>query len=342
MARKLLSTTLLLALCLTILLICFYAIASARENQGSRPAHIGFFYPISTNGTLAGKTSNDFSFHVLAGVSLRENAFCLSGIASIVKENANGVLISGISNHVGRGARGLQLAGIVNEIKKETSGAQIAGICNISGNMTGLQIAGLANIAADQHGLQIAGLINKSKNANAQIAGILNMGKKVRGIQISGLINIADECDYPIGLINIIKNGEKQIGLTVDESGNTIIAFRSGGRVLYGILGAGYNYPNPDARYVLEGGMGAHIGLSRHLRLNMEITLATMSDLQNDVFMKTTLRPLISYRIAQQIELFAGPTLNHSGPNDLLWEGDGVAVINDLYFGWLAGIQINL
>jgi hypothetical protein len=36
-------------------------------------------------------------------------------------------------------------------------------------------------------------------------------------VQLSGFINIADSCDYPIGLVNIIKNGDAAIGASIDE-----------------------------------------------------------------------------------------------------------------------------
>ncbi len=165
----------------------------------------------------------------------------------------------------------MQVAGVLNQIKGEAQGAQIAGFANVTGSADGAQVAGFANISKDaeacswrgsatvpvipMHRLQgfanvaksseaaqVAGFINVAKEANTQVAGFINIAKKVSGVQISGLINIAEESNYPIGLINIIKKGEKQIGVSVDETGNTLINFRSGGKVLYGIVGAGINY----------------------------------------------------------------------------------------------------
>jgi hypothetical protein len=49
-------------------------------------------------------------------------------------------------------------------------------------------------------------------------------------VQIAGFINIADSSDYSIGIINIIRQGEKGIGVSVDETKTAMVSFRSGGR----------------------------------------------------------------------------------------------------------------
>jgi len=351
MIRKYLGITLLFAVCTVIIFLCFYSIASAQEAPATRPAHIGLFYPVSTNGTGAAAISNDFSFHVFAGVSRDENAFCLSGLTSIVKGNARGVLISGISGHVGREASGLQLAGIVNQIKGRADGLQVAGITNMTGGGNSVQVAGLVNVAQQENGVQLSGLLNKAGDVNTQIAGLLNIAKKVKGLQIAGLLNIAEESDYPVGLINLIKNGEKQVGVSLDETGSTVIAFRSGGSVLYGIVGAGYNFRYHNARYVLETGIGAHIPVWQHLRLDLEISECTLSDIQNDVYFKSTAGILAGYKIPGGIELFAGPTINQirfdrSQPDILhdnyLWSNKGCDNFNGLYIGVKGGINITL
>lgn len=379
MTRNLFSTLILAAICTFLLLFCFVIISTAQESK-TRPAHVGFIYPLSSNGTEAPQQTNNFSFHLLAGVSHQENAFCLSGLSSVVKKNAYGVVISGISNHIGNNAKGLQLAGIVNCIKNDASGMQVAGLANVTGNAeavqlagftniaknvdglqiagfanqakeAGSQIAGFSNIAKSSDGVQVAGFINITRDADNQIAGFMNVAKKVKGVQVAGLINIAEESNYPIGLINIIKNGEQQLGITFDETGSTILAFRSGGKVLYGILGAGFNVKDDNARYVLEGGMGAHLPITKSFRANVELTATAMSDLQYDVYFKTTTRILAACKIANRVELFAGPTFNHLGfdryqtdiRNDhYIWSKKNPNYFNGFYIGVMGGIQINI
>ncbi len=379
MTRNLWSTFILWLICGFLVLFCFVVVASAQEAK-PRPAHIGLTYPLSTNGVEAPRQVNNFSLHALVGISYQENSLCLSGISAIIKHKANGVVISGISNHIGHYARGAQIAGLLNHIKGNAEGAQIAGVLNLTENARGAQIAGFANMAKSVDGIQlagfannvksgdaqvagfaniakstesvqVAGFINVSKDAGSQIAGFINIAKKVKGVQLAGFINIAEESDYPIGLINIIKKGEKQLGASVDETGSTLITFRSGGKILYGIVGAGYNFKDDNARYVLEGGLGAHFPIVRSFRINFELTSAAMTDLQYDVYSKSTARVLAAYKIANRVELFAGPTFNHLGyergqedirDDHYLWKSSGDDHINGLYFGAIGGLQINL
>jgi len=379
MTRNSLSTLLLTLICTTLLLCCFVIISSAQETK-TRPAHIGFVYPLSTNGTDAANYINNFSLHILAGLANNENSFCLAGISNVVKCNASGVIIAGLSNHIGHNAKGLQLAGLVNTIKNNAEGVQLAGLANVTGNSNGVQIAGLANVAKAAEGVQIAGFVNTAKNANtqvagfsnlstnasdvqiagfintsqeakSQVAGFINVAKKVSGVQIAGFINIAEESNYPIGLINISKNGEKQLGITLDETGSTVLALRSGGKVLYGILGVGYNFRNENAKYVVEGGIGAHFPITSAFRANLEITASALSDIQYDVYFKTTTRLLAAYKLANRIEFFAGPTFNHLGfdryqhdirKDNYIWSRKNPNYFNGLYIGLMGGIQINL
>lgn len=379
MTRNAISTLLLALLCTALLLCCFVIISTAQESK-PKPAHIGFIYPMSTNGTDAITSTNNFSLHLLAGVAYQENSFCLSGISSVVKHNAYGVMISGISNHVFNTAQGVQIAGLVNSIKINSSGVQIAGLANVIGNAEGVQLAGFTNITKDAtgvqvagfancakntniqvagfantaksvDGIQLAGFINTAKDANSQVAGFINVAKKVTGVQVAGFINIAEESNYPIGLINISKNGEKQIGLTIDETGSTVLALRSGGKVLYGILGVGFNFRNDNARYVLEGGIGAHFPITNSFRANLEVTASAMSDLQRDVYFKTTTRLLAAYKVANRVEFFAGPTFNHLGfdryqsdirNDNYIWSRKNPNYFNGLFIGVMGGIQVNL
>ncbi len=182
------------------------------------------------------------------------------------------------------------------------------------------------------------------------MAGFINIARKVKGVQIAGFINIAEESDYPIGLINIIKNGERQIGASIDESGVSMLTFRSGGRYLYGILGAGYNFKEDNARYALEGGIGFHLPIARYFRGNVEMTAGALSDLEHNVYFKSSLRVFAAYKIANRFELFAGPTLNNLNyerdqddiRDSYLWQHKGDNSINGMYIGVTGGIQVNL
>lgn len=353
-------------LCSLLLFFCFAVVASAQEQEASvRPAHIGLVYPLSSNGTAAPQLRNGCSFHLLAGVSGGEQAFCLSGLSSVVKGDAHGLMLSGLSNHIAGTATGLQLAGLLNTVRGQAEGVQLAGFANVTGNAAGaqaagfanisgnskVQVAGFANTAAASGGAQVAGFINVARDAHTQVAGFINVAGKVSGVQVAGFINIAEESDYPVGLVNIIKKGEKQLGVTVDETGSTVLAFRSGGRILYGIIGAGYNFRDASARYVLEGGIGAHFPVTQIFRTNLEMVCASLSDLRYDVYMRSSARLTAAVKIAGRVELFAGPTFNYlayeRGQEDIrndryLWKERGFDHVNGLYFGATGGIQLAL
>jgi hypothetical protein len=366
MTRQLFHVIALWLLAISLLLTCFTIAASAQSSatpRPVRPAHIGLVYPISTNGSEAAQYDNAFSFHLLGGVSCNEQAFILSGISSIVKEDAQGAAISGISNHIGGEAEGVQIAGIANTTGSSYGASiagvvnisgdatvQIAGVCNIADDCEGLQLSGVANVAQDA-GVQVGGLMNKANSVNTQIGGLINIAQKVSGVQVAGLINIAEESDYPIGLINIIKKGERQISVSIDETATTMLSFRSGGRGLYGIVGAGYNWKHERARYALEGGIGLHLPVTKTFRVNVEGVAASMSDFTHEVYFKSSTRLLAAWRPLAGVELFGGPVLSflnyEEGTNDKLvsnfiWERSKYGNFHGIYLGYMGGIQINL
>jgi hypothetical protein len=340
------------ALLSAILFLCFSITTFAQENRTS-VAHIGLLYPLSTNGRHAGSYTNSFSLHAIAGLSAVEKGLAISGVALMIKEKASGVQISGISNVIGNSAEGAQIAGVTNIIKHDAQGVQIAGLLNASESSGAIQIAGVTNITKkDAKGLQLAGLLNKAEDVNTQVSGFMNIAKNVKGVQLAGLINIADSSDYPIGILNFVKNGEKSISLTVDETATILASFRSGGRVLYGILGIGYNLKSDNkSLYALEAGLGAHITVTDKIRINAEVAGLNLTDFKSGNYFKNSLRILPAVKLSPQLEIFAGPTLNHVTYSkqkgaDLvdhyLWKKAGSDDFKGLYLGFNAGVHFIL
>lgn len=335
-----------------IFLTLFSSLATIAQTDTIRPVHLGLIYPISSNGIKAAEYTNRFSFHTIAGLSKNETALAIAGTANIITQNARGVQLAGMANVIGNTASGTQIAGFANIIRHEASGAQIAGFLNLTGNSDGVQIAGFSNISGNAEGLQIAGFLNRSKDVNSQIAGFMNVAKNVKGVQLSGFINIADSSDYPIGLINLIKNGEKSIGLTVDESLTSITSFRSGGRILYGIVGVGYNFNDSDKSfYAMEAGLGAHISIAHNFRLNTEIVSQTLSDFKKGDYNKSTFRILPAYKIGKRLEIFGGPSFNYVTYSQdkgydfikkYVWSKNGTQDFQGLFIGFNAGIQVKI
>lgn len=334
---------------------------------------------------LAGVSKNENIF-TLAGlgniIGNNANGLQLAGLGNIIGGNAYGIQLSGLGNIIGNNAQGIQLGGIFNIIGNNASGGQFAGIANINGaNASGIQFAGLANITGENNhgvqfaglaniagesmsgiqfaglynaatsinGIQFAGLANNAKHVNGgQIAAIYNKAGIVKGFQFAGLVNIADENDYPIGLINIIKNGEKSIGASYNETGAALFSFRSGGRVLYGIVGLGYGHKGKE-EVAIEGGFGAHINISSKFRINNELKGINYSAFNKKKTWQSSLSIMPAFRLTPNWEIFAGPSINYlysnnteNGkmfPSNNLWKKFNDSKLQQIYIGYSAGIQ---
>jgi len=315
-------------------------------------AHIGLIYPISTNGREAKEYTNSFSLHALVGFSRAETGLSMSGISTFIMDSASGLQMAGFSNHINNTAHGMQMAGFMNYIRNKASGVQAAGFLNYTGSMKGTSLAGFANINRDTSlGVQVAGFINKAGQAGSQVAGFINIAKKVKGVQIAGFINIADSSDYPIGILNFIKNGEKSVGISTDETLTTLLTFRSGGRKLYGVTGIGYNDKGSTRMAAWEAGIGMHVYQAESFRLNLELTGGGMTDLKRGDYFRTSARILPALRLTRRLEIFAGPSFNYIRSIDgkgedlithYLWTSRDNDSLHALYFGITGGIYIKI
>lgn len=380
-------------------LFAFSSFSSAIAQEYSSNLHLGFCYPLSTNGVKAPEYSNQASFHVLAGVSKEERSFAFAGISNIILDKASGFQFAGISNHIknradgfqfaglmnrtGKSMEGFQFAGIYNDVSKadgfqfsgllnrtdEMNGFQFAGFSNIvsrdarnfqfagfsnitGGNFEGFQFAGFMNKAGDVHGAQFAGFINQARDIDGfRFAGFINIARKVRGFQFAGFLNIADSSDHSLALVNIIKKGEMSLAATTDETQSTLLTFRSGGRIFYGILGAGYNWKLKDNHVAFEGGFGVHLPFSDSFRINTELSELYLEDWHKGEYYKGSLRIVPALKLARNIELTAGPSLNFSVADtqegmDLikkdLWHDDAHGNKYQLFIGYNAGLQYRL
>lgn len=320
------------------------------QQSNTHKLHFGFIYPLSSNGTHAPLDTNNFSFHLLAGISAEERGVSFAGLTNIVRNNTSGFQFAGFSNHIRKTANGGLFAGFLNTYHDGNFAA--AGFGNIAvGEVKGAQFAGFINVSGKNRGSQFAGFINKAKDVDgAQFAGFINIAKKVKGIQFAGFMNVADSSDYPIGIINLVKNGEKSIGLTTDETLTTLLSFRSGGKVLYGIIGIGYNFKNSDEVYAFEAGLGAHLFQSNSFRLNAEIFGTALESFKAGEYTKTSLRLMPALKITKNLEIFGGPSLNYLNTNTTegrtlhdkyitTWENKWGNNFQALYIGYGGGIQ---
>ena len=348
-----------------------------------RPVQINFGFPLSTINMKEAKSyTNAFSINLLVGISKNERSLSLSCLSNIVANDATGLQIAGISNHIGNKGygiavagiantagfyNGIQIGGISNFTKDSNIGLQIGGIANYSGSTKGLMLGGIANITKDSNiGLQIGGIVNYSGSAKGlmlggisnisgdftgfQFAGVMNVAKNVKGVQFASIINIADDSDFPIAFINIIKNGKMGVSLSYDILNNTVLSFRSGGKYTYGILGVGYNAKvNDGSKIVAEAGYGIHIPLNHLFEINNEFK-ATSVGFSND---KTCYN--FAYLLAPSVtfwnhyNIFGGVSFNYlnsnyEDSNDLLpkkylWSKDTNDNAQRMYIGYQIGLQ---
>lgn len=353
--------------------------ANAQEKM---PAHIGLVYPISTHGTKAAQYINHLSIHALSGVSAGEEGFALYGVAGIVRGDGAGFLSSGVATVLQGELQGVQLSGVFNKAANAPGGVQLAGVANFNQGAVPIQLAGVinqtkkagtfqsagvVNIAQQQEGVQIAGIANTTKASNGiqiagvanvthrvdglQVAGVVNRAKVVRGVQIAGLLNIADSSDYPIGVINLIKNGEKRIGLSTDENLTSLVTFRSGGQKLYGIIGLGAN-PQYDAlSYGFEAGLGIKLLEGAVFRLDMEAVNLYFTNFKGSDYSKSGIRLLPALALSKKLQLYGGPSINYMNIHDMdgsdlakisLWERYNRNIYKSIHMGYVLGIQVQL
>lgn len=283
-----------------------------QENE--TPLQVSFVYPLSINGIKAPQKTNRFSLNLLGDISLNEKYFTLSGITSIIKNDANGFQIAGISNHIGNNAKSFSVAGILNQTNHSHQG---------------LQLAGLANYAKEMKGIQIGGFIN--------------MAKKVKGVQISGFMNVAEESDFPIGIFNLIKKGKKSVSVTYDYMDFYNLSLKTGGKYTYGILGVSYNskIKAPFAKV----GLGIDSNISSLFTVKAEgyaqNSLENIEKKQASIYGASIIPSL---RITNGLRLEAGiqydyVTIKDSKYNTLLTKNNNSNKVNQI--GYNAGLSYN-
>lgn len=367
------------------LTICMLLSLSAfSQEENFRPAQINFGFPLSsTNVKKAKEYTNGFSINLLVGISKNERSLALAGIGNIIANDATGLQIASVFNHIGNNGYGIAVTGVSNTVMQSYKGIQIAGVANYSGSGLGMQIAGVTNINNGANigaqisgvaninngaamGLQISGVTNINNGSfiglqlssvaniagdvkGMQLSAVMNKAKKVKGVQFATLLNIAEESNFPIAFINIIKNGKMGVALTHDILNNKVVSLRSGGKYTYGILGFGFNNKITEGnRLVAEAGYGIHIPITEWFEINNELK-ATMTGLGSETSNNFGYFLSPSLTLLEHYNFFAGVSVNYfnsnsinSGtilPNNCLWSKDGNDYIHRMFVGYQIGVQ---
>jgi len=280
------------------------------------PFQVSLTPGLGTHGFFNSQVVNKFSLNMIGGYTAGVDGTELAGAFNINQFDMSGFQAAGLFNTVGGNIHGFQGGGLGNVGLNKLSGLQIAGVWNqVDTVMSGIQIAGAVNIANDAaHGMQFSGVVNIAKgDVGSQVAGGVNIAKKVRGIQLA-VVNIADSSDYPIGLFNWIKNGSIQLSLGIDESKFAGLHFRSGGRVLYGVLGIGTYIDNKDFQYGVEAGLGGYLMKSKRFSLAGELVQRTLfdSDWKYHDANRFSLRIIPSIHFGRHFQLYAAPSVSYT------------------------------
>ena len=354
------------------------------QEKNFRPAQINFGFPLSTiNVKKAKEYTNAFSINLLVGISKNERSFALAGISNVIANNATGLQIASVSNYIGNAGYGIEVAGVTNINKGSYNGIQASGVYNYSGSGNGIAVAGVANMSKGSYnGIQVSGVYNYSGSGNGiavagvanmskdsynglllsgvtniagdvkglQFAGVMNIAKKVKGVQFSTILNVAEESDFPIALINIIKNGKMGVAVSYDNMNNTMLSFRSGGKYTYGILGVGYNNKvNDGSNIVAEAGYGIHIPITNWLEINNEFKATSLGFSNDKVCYNASYLLAPSFTFLNHFNVFGGANFNYLYsnyvnsddllPNNCLLEKDNSDNKQRMFIGYQIGLQ---
>lgn len=266
------------------------------------PYQVSFTPRLSSQGMFNSQVVNQVSLNIIGGNTAGVNGVEVGGLFNINQKDAQHFQVAGLFNLVGRHVHGVQIAGASNIVVQQVSGVQAAGLSNRSGNARGAQFGGIFNVAGDFRGAQVAGLVNKANH--------------VQGVQLAGLLNIADSSDYPIGIINIVRNGQKSVLAGMDETRWAHLAFRSGGRILYGLIAGGRYLNDSPMKYAFEAGLGAHLLQVGPFGANAELVNRVSTDF------KAYREPRLSFRLLPQLNLgrhfgmMVGPTVSYTFLNE--------------------------
>lgn len=309
---------------------------------GESPYQISLIPGISSQGMFGSQMVNRVSLNLIGGYSAGTEGFETAGIFNINQQDTRGLQVAGMANMVGGEMQGVQVAGIYNTVFQKVEGTQIAGLYNAAkSGSNGLQVAGLYNRSDSIAGHQIAGLVNKTGIAKgiqigglmnlapvqggliqmaglmnvsggsveSQAAGLLNRASHVRQFQL-GIINIAESNDYPIGLLNLVKNGKKSVSLAMDESATFQLTLRTGGQKLYGILGIGYLVGNLHTHFGYDLGIGIMALDYGQFSLDAEWVNRVATDFRTKSENTNSFRLLPAFRLSPRSKIFIGPSLN--------------------------------
>jgi hypothetical protein len=274
------------------------------------------------------------AFGLQAAVGANDVGGSLNGIQTSVGFNRVGGTASGLQsavggNYVAGAMLGLQSSVGVNYVGGSMRGIQAAVFANsVSEEMVGLQAAVMVNYADRFKGAQV-GIINVGGDSEGAQIGLVNVGGTIKGAQI-GLVNVSDDVYAPIGLVNIVKNGENHLDLWTTTTEPYNLSLQLGSKHVYSIWGLHVIRPDLADRERIKWSPSLGIGgrVSRGaLFASLDASAGSIQifDDSGPDNLLTRLRATVGYRFADHFALFAGAAYN----TYIGWDGEDEPQIDE-------------
>jgi hypothetical protein len=302
-----------------------------RNYFASAPFQTSLIPGLSSRGMMSSQVVNHVSLNVIGGYTAGLDGVEFAYIFNINRLDVRYLQVAGLFNVTGGNFQGVQLAGIGNNVLKKVNGLQIATTYNmVSDSVTGVQVGGIFNsTGSTERGIQLAGVLNYAgKNSSGfRMAGIANIsGDTAKGVQVAGvlnkarvmngfsfaLVNIADSINgYPLGVLNLSKNGYHQIMVYSSDLTPVSLAFKSGNHNLYALFSAGLNPAGGLTYYNLGWGVGHAFLLNKSYSIAAEISSNTLlAGRWKESYSVDRLSAMLYLKLNRSISFFAGPSLN--------------------------------
>lgn len=333
------------------------------EEKSEPQSNQNLFKPAGFSFFTSGNRNTGYGYNFQAGV-IQSYAAAIKGVQFTLFLNDTGGEINGaqfslFKNSAGSDVYGHQGTLGFNKIEGNLHGSQGGLIFNkVYGNINGAQFSGVFNLSrGDINGAQFSGIFNNAQSVNGAQIGIINHAGIINGVQI-GLINRAEEMNsgIPIGLVNIIGNGQLH-GCTWYD-GNNIFNFglKSGTNYFYSLLSFGFTTNSEERGFYPGIGFGGEIPFERFF-IDLDLSLKGFIEYQNvnDKFefdkkgIFNSLRITGGVKIFERLSIFAGALLDlyvseiglpvsriHDGYN---WSFESANNEVKLYPQWIVGLQ---
>jgi hypothetical protein len=251
---------------------------------------------------------------VNAAMRARGRSAQITSGANLVFDEMEGVQIGGFS--YATTLRGFQIGtvGMAQEVGGQFGAVNIARSSNVQVGALNLTErscvqVGAFNIDTAETVTQI-GAFNIEAGETVTQIGALNIAREASGVQIAAL-NIAEHSDYPIGVLNLVRDGYHAVGLWVNELGAPNFGLKLGGTYLYTFLAASIQPKSSPRWWTGGGGIGGHVPLGKFF---VDIEAASSSVFEghwkNPQSILCSARANLGWQILPSLAIVGGPSFN--------------------------------